>query len=130
IEKNLKPKESKTQEAINAYKRAAKYGVAEVTTAATHRIGEIYQQFGAALMASERPKGLNEEELEQYEILLEEQAYPFEEKAITLYESNIERAPQGIYDEWVKKSFAELAKLIPGRYAKQEKWEGWIDAIN
>ncbi|RLW53549.1 MAG: hypothetical protein B6D76_11115 [gamma proteobacterium symbiont of Stewartia floridana] len=130
IEKSLKSKKSKMQEAINAYKRAAKYGVAEVTTAATHRIGEIYQQFGAALMASERPKGLNEEELEQYEILLEEQAYPFEEKAITLYESNIERAPQGIYDEWVKKSFAELAKLIPGRYAKQEKWEGWIDAIN
>ncbi|MEJ2621676.1 MAG: tetratricopeptide repeat protein [Candidatus Thiodiazotropha sp.] len=130
LEKSLKSKKSKMQKAINAYKKAAEYGVAEVTTAATHRIGEIYQQFGAALMASERPKGLNAEELEQYDILLEEQAYPFEEKAITLYESNIERAPQGIYDEWVKKSFAELAKLIPGRYAKQEKWEGWIDAIN
>jgi TolA-binding protein len=130
LEKNLKSKKSKMQTAINAYKKAAEYGVAEVTTAATYRIGEIYQQFGAALMASERPKGLNAEELEQYEILLEEQAYPFEEKAITLYESNIERTPQGIYDEWVKKSFAELADLVPGRYAKQEKWETWVDALN
>ncbi|MET0008743.1 MAG: tetratricopeptide repeat protein [Candidatus Thiodiazotropha sp. 6PLUC4] len=130
LEKNLKAKKSKMQTAINAYKRAAEYGVAEVTTAATHRIGEIYQQFGSALMASERPKGLNAEELEQYDILLEEQAYPFEEKAIVLYQSNIERTPQGIYDKWVKKSFAELANLIPGRYAKQEKWEVWVDALN
>ena len=130
LEKNLKLKKRQMQTAIKAYKKAAEYGVAEVTTAATHRIGEIYQQFGSALMASERPKGLNAEELEQYEILLEEQAYPFEEKAITLYESNIERTPQGIYDEWVKKSFAELAILIPGRYAKQEKWEAWVDALN
>jgi TolA-binding protein len=130
LEKSLKSKKGKMQAAINAYKKAAQYGVAEVTTAATYRIGEIYQQFGGALMTSERPKGLSAEELEQYEILLEEQAYPFEEKAITLYESNIERVSQGIYDDWVKKSFAELAKLIPGRYAKQEKYEEWIDALN
>jgi hypothetical protein len=81
-------------------------------------------------MKSERPKGLSAEELEQYEILLEEQAYPFEEKAITLFESNIEGVTNGIYDEWVRKSFEALAKLIPGRYAKKEKREGWIDAIN
>lgn len=130
LEKSLKSKKSKMQAAIDMYKKAAAYGVAEVTTAATHRIGEIYQHFGAALMASDRPKGLNAEELEQYDILLEEQAYPFEEKAIKLYESNIERTPQGIYDKWVKKSFDALAKLIPGRYAKQEKGEVWIDALN
>jgi cellulose synthase operon protein C len=130
LEKNLKLKKTRMQAAITAYKKAAQFGVAEVTTAATHKIGEIYQQFGSALMASERPKGLNAEELEQYDILLEEQAYPFEEKAITLYQSNIERTPQGIYDEWVKKSFAQLAILIPGRYAKQEKWEAWVDVLN
>ncbi|MET0005309.1 MAG: hypothetical protein ABW087_16995 [Candidatus Thiodiazotropha sp.] len=107
-----------------------KYGVAEVTTSATYKIGEMYRQFGTALMESERPKGLNTDELEQYEILLEEQAFPFEEKAISLYESNIERVSSGIYDEWVKKSFNALAKLLPGRYAKQEKREAWIDAIN
>ncbi|MET0066050.1 MAG: tetratricopeptide repeat protein [Candidatus Thiodiazotropha sp.] len=129
LEKNLKLKKQRMQAAIKSYSRAAEYGVAEVTTEATHRIGEIYQQFGTALMKSERPKGLNAEELEQYEILLEEQAYPFEEKAIGLYESNIERAPQGIYDQWVRESFAQLARLIPARYAKQERWEGWVDAL-
>ncbi|MCU7862565.1 MAG: tetratricopeptide repeat protein [Candidatus Thiodiazotropha sp. (ex Lucinoma borealis)] len=130
LEKNLKLKKDRMQTAITAYKKAAKYGVAEVTTTATYRIGEMYQQFGTALMTSQRPKGLNAEELEQYEILLEEQAYPFEEKAITLYESNIERVENGIYDDWVKKSFDALAKLQPGRYAKQEKREALIDALN
>ncbi|MBT2970816.1 MAG: hypothetical protein B6D72_16540 [gamma proteobacterium symbiont of Ctena orbiculata] len=130
LEKNLKRKKEQMQTAINAYNKAIKYGVAEVTTTSTYQIARMYQQFGTALMESERPKGLNAEELEQYEILLEEQAYPFEEKAINLYETNIERVSSGIYDEWVKKSFKALAKLLPGRYAKQEKREAWIDAIN
>jgi TolA-binding protein len=130
LEKNLKRKKHKMQSAIGAYKKAIDYGVADVTTSATYQIGEIYRHFGSALMASERPKGLNAEELEQYEILLEEQAYPFEEKAIGLYESNVERVSGGIYDQWVKKSFKALAKLLPGRYGKQEQREEWVDAIN
>ncbi|MCU7844612.1 MAG: tetratricopeptide repeat protein [Candidatus Thiodiazotropha sp. (ex Monitilora ramsayi)] len=130
LEKNLKRKKTQMQSAITAYKQAAEYGVAEVSTAATYHIGEIYQQFGAALLDSERPKGLNEEELEQYEILLEEQAYPFEDKAIAIYESNIKHTASGIYDEWIKKSFKALAKLQPARYAKKEQSEEWVDAIN
>ncbi len=130
LEKNLKRKKEQMQSAIAGYKQAAEYGIAEVTSAATYHIGEIYQQFGADLMKSERPKGLNAEELEQYEILLEEQAFPFEDKAIAVYESNIKLTAQGIYDEWVRKSFAALAKLQPGRYAKQERSEEGVDAIN
>jgi len=130
LEKNLKRKKEEMQGAIAAYKRAAEYGIAEVTTAATYQIGSIYQQFGAALMASERPKGLNAEELEQYEILLEEQAYPFEDKAIALHESNIRHTTEGVYDDWVKKSFESLAKLLPARYAKQEASEESVDAID
>ncbi|MEJ2692198.1 MAG: tetratricopeptide repeat protein [Candidatus Thiodiazotropha sp.] len=130
LEKNLKRKKQQMQSAIAGYKRAVKYGIADVTTAASYHIGEIYQQFGKALIESERPKGLNAEELEQYEILLEEQAYPFEDKAIAVYESNTKLTGKGIYDEWVKKSFAALAKLLPARYAKQEKSEEGVDVIH
>ncbi|MEJ2589979.1 MAG: tetratricopeptide repeat protein [Candidatus Thiodiazotropha sp.] len=130
LEKNLKRKKAQMQGAIAAYKKAAEYGIAEVTTAATYHIGEIYQQFAAALMASERPKGLNAEELDQYNILLEEQTYPFEDKAIGVYENNVKLTASGIYDEWVRKSFEALAKLQPARYAKHEQREEWIDAIN
>jgi tetratricopeptide (TPR) repeat protein len=129
LKKNLKRKKQQMQQAISGYKKAADYGVSEVTTAATYHIGELYQEFGKALMNSERPKGLNEEELEQYEILLEEQAYPFEDKAINLHEANIKRTTTGIYDEWVKKSFRALAEILPARYAKSEKGEERIDEV-
>ena len=66
--------------ALSAYKQAADYSVAEVTTAATYKIAEIYRGLGEGLLESQRPKGLTEEELEEYDILLEEQAYPLEEQ--------------------------------------------------
>jgi cellulose synthase operon protein C len=61
--------------------------------------------------------------------MLEEQAYPFEEKAIELHEVNAQRASQGIYDEWVKRSFGALKELRPVRYGKTERSEGIVDAI-
>jgi hypothetical protein len=61
--------------------------------------------------------------------MLEEQAYPFEEKAIALHELNARRASEGVYDQWVKRSFAALRELKPVRYAKNERGEGVIDAI-
>jgi hypothetical protein len=71
-------------------------------------------------MASERPKNLSKEALEQYNSLLEEEVYPFEEQAIALHEANAARAKDGLYDEWVKKSYSTLAELKPARYAKTE----------
>ena len=123
LKQNLRRKKQKMQEAVDAYKLAADYGIEEVTTASVFWLGEIYNEFGRELMASERPQGLSEEELEQYNILLEEQAYPFEEKSITIHETNIGRIASGTYDEWVKKSLEKLKKLNPVRYAKAEKSE-------
>jgi hypothetical protein len=75
------------------------------------------------LMASDRPGSLGPEELEQYEILLEEQAFPFEEQAIDIFAANADRAADGIYDKWVRMSFSRLAELMPARYAKTERSE-------
>jgi tetratricopeptide (TPR) repeat protein len=121
LRKSLKKKRQKMKLAIDSYNRLAKYQVAEFATLATFRMAKIYQHLGQSLMTSDRPKGLDEEELEQYEMLLEDQAYPFEEKAIEIFQANVERTTMGIYDEWVKKSFSELAMLVPTRYAKEER---------
>ena len=126
---SLKLKKSLMEDVIAAYTGAADYGVAEVTTAATFRLGQVYQQFSADLMSSDRPTELDADALEQYEILLEEQAFPFEEKAIDLYMANADRAPNGVYDEWVQKSFEQLAKLMPARYAKKERSEDVVTAL-
>ncbi len=129
LAKQLKLKKAKMEEVLKAYGAASNYGVAEVTTAATYRTAELYRDFGQALMDSQRPKRLSKIELEQYNVMLEEQAYPFEEKAIELHEINARRTTNGIYDQWVKDSFTALAKLRPVRYGKTERTEGAIDAI-
>jgi TolA-binding protein len=129
LKKSLAEKRKAMEAALKAYTQAADYQVAEVTTAATFESAELYRQLGKDLMSSERPKGLSKDELEQYNVLLEEQAFPFEEKAIQLHEVNTARAKDGTYDEWVQKSFAALAQLNPGRYAKVEIGEQQVDSI-
>ena len=129
LAESLKLKKSLMEDVIAAYTGAADYGVAEVTTAATFRLGEVYELFSSDLLASDRPADLDPDALEQYEILLEEQAFPFEEKAIDLYKANASRAPEGVYDAWVRKSFERLAGLMPARYAKEERSEDLVTAL-
>jgi len=125
LKSSLATKRKALDAALNGYKNAAAYNVAEVTTQASFEIAELYRQLGADLMASERPKRLSADELEQYDLLLEEQATPFEEQAIKLHEANTEHARDGIYDEGVKASFGALAKLLPARYGKTEVPPGY-----
>ncbi len=129
LKKSLAEKRKAMESALQAYTQAADYQVAEVTTAATYESAELYRQLGKDLLSSERPKNLSKEELEQYDVLLEEQAFPFEEKAIKLHEINAARTKDGTYDEWVQKSFAALAALNPGRYGKVEVGEQLVESI-
>jgi len=126
LKKNLSIKKKRMKAAISAYKKVLVYKVAEFTTASTYYMGDIYKHLAESLMESQRPKGLSADELEQYDILLEEQAYPFEEKSIDIHSSNIMRTEQGIYDEWIKKSMSVLAEIQPVRYDKQEKLEPYV----
>jgi cellulose synthase operon protein C len=123
LQRNLALKKARMQEVLQAYAAASESGLPEVMTAATFRTAALYQDFGKALMNSQRPKRLSRSELEQYNVMLEEQAFPFEEKAIELHEANARRAPQGLYDEWVQRSFEALAALEPVRWGKGERGE-------
>ena len=69
---------------------------------------------------SERPTDLEPMELSEYELVLEEEAFPFEEKAIDLHEENMELLQAGLFNPWTEKSLGKLAQLVPGRYAKSE----------
>lgn len=120
IKKSFAQKKKALERTLDAYKTVINYGVGEFVTEANYRIGNVYSQLSRDLLASERPKGLDDLAMEQYEILLEEQAYPFEEKSVELLAANAERAWDGFYDQWVKQSLNELAKLLPARYGKQE----------
>jgi TolA-binding protein len=123
LKKSLAKKRKALDKTLRAYDKTMSYRVSEFTTAANFGIGEIYRQLATDLMASDRPGKLSDLEREQYDILLEEQAYPFEEKSIEIHQQNAQRSYSGTYDRWVKNSFASLSQLVPGRYNKRETIE-------
>ncbi|TQV84542.1 tetratricopeptide repeat protein [Aliikangiella coralliicola] len=127
LAKSLKKKRAAMKKALSAYNSIAKYNVAKFTTASTHKVAQIYHLLSKDLMASQKPKGLSEDELEEYGYLLEEQALPFEDKAINFYEVNAQRTVDKIYDDSVKASINELKLLKPAQYDKSERLEALPD---
>lgn len=129
LRRSLERKTTVMRDALQRYENVAAIGVAEYATASNFKIGQMYQILARDMLESERPKGLDELELEQYELLLEEQALPYEDQAIDILIANTDLVTQNIYDDWVKQSFAQLAKLLPGRFAKFEQVEEYVDII-
>lgn len=130
LAKNLREKKKFMQESISLFGQASSYNIAEVTIEATYSIGKIYQEFSKSLLNSERPKNLSDDELEQYNILIEDQAFPFEEKAIEFYEINMARTADGTHSSWIKKSHIELQTLFPSRYQRQGKFHVFSSTAN
>lgn len=121
IRSNMELKNQLMKKALEAYNKAAEMGVAEFTTAATFRIADMYADFSRKLLDSDRPTNLDDEEMEQYELMLEEQAFPFEEQAIELHETNVARMnDNAIYNQWIENSISALARLMPARYMRNE----------
>ncbi len=129
FKKNLLKKKKRMKKAIDAYSRLVDYGVGETTAAATYHIAEIYYHFSRSLMDSERPGKLSALEKEQYELMLEEQAYPFEEKTITIHKKNLELLSRGVFNPWIDRSLDKLAKLLPARFGKPEQSLAYVTQI-
>jgi hypothetical protein len=120
FEVNLKQKKQRMDATIKSMSGLVDYEIADVTAAATYYLGETYSDFGHSLLQSEKPTNLSAAELKDFEEALDEQAFPFEEKAINVHEKNIEMLRTGVYNDWTKKSLEKLIELMPGRYAKPE----------
>lgn len=130
FEISLQDKKLRMDAAISALGRLVDYEIADVTAAATFYVAETYFEFSHALAASERPGDLQPPELAEYELALEEEAFPFEEKAIGVHEKNLELLRAGVFNVWTEKSLGKLAELMPGRYAKNEMSSGFLGAID
>lgn len=130
FESSLRRKRDAMKAANAAFGQLVDYEIGEVTAAATYYIAEIYYNFSRSLLNSERPSGLSELEMQQYEFLLDEQSYPFEEKSIDIHEKNVGLIDVGVYNDWVDKSIVKLSSLMPGRYAKFEESSGFIAMVN
>lgn len=123
LDRSLPTRKAETETALQHLNYAAELGFERITSAATFETARLYADFGRALLDSERPDDLGAEALQQYALLLEEQAYPFEEKAIQAHEINLARVKNGSWNVEIGKSVSELGALSPALYAKQEQRE-------
>jgi len=131
FEQSLEEKQRRMSAATNAFGQLVDYQVGEITAAATFYLGEIYSGFSRAMRESERPSNLSGAKLQDYEDALDEEAFPFEEKAIKVHEKNLELMTAGkLYNPWIEQSLARLATLMPGRYAKAEISSGYLASID
>lgn len=130
LQQNLGNKKAFMKSALDMYATVQDYAYAEQVTEASFLTAEIYAHFADALLNSERPAGLDELELEEYDLLLEDQALPFEDKAIDTHLANAQRMQQGIYDRYIANSLKALAQLHPAKYAKQYRATNYVEALD
>jgi cellulose synthase operon protein C len=130
FEISLDEKQRRMDATIDAMSRLVEYEIADVTSAATYYMAETYLDFSRSLLESERPADLDPADLDAFELALDEEAFPFEERAIDVHEKNIELLQAGVFNEWTGKSLDRLTELMPGRYAKAEASSGFLGAID
>lgn len=125
LEQSLDRKQKALEAARQRFLDAEALGGGRVLSESLFRRAELYRGLAKDLMASTIPSDLNELEAMQYQMLLEEEAYPFEEKAIQLHTENHRRIASEGYDAWIGRSLGVLAELHPGRYERSVKWLSW-----
>ena len=130
FEQSLAEKQRRMDAALAAFEGLVSYEVSEVTAAATYYVAEIYYAFSQSLLESERPDGLAQADLLDYELALEEEAFPFEEQAIEVHGQNHALLAAGVFNPWIERSLGKLAGLVPGRYAKAEISSGFMGSID
>lgn len=121
----LDRKQAALEAARTYFVQAQQFGGEAVESEVLYRRAELYRQLAADLMASTVPSDLNEMEAMQYQMLLEEQAYPFEEKAIALHAKNHGRIVEHGFDPWIGRSLEVLGQMNPGRYDRSVRWMSW-----
>lgn len=111
MERSLKRKQTLFNEVLAAYKEAAAYQVADWTTAASYRIGAVFEEFGRFFWESPREQ-IAEELLAKYEEQLKQKIRPFKERALETYQANVKQAEaNGINNQWVEQSRDRLHAL-------------------
>jgi len=128
LNRSLKKKQRSLEASLKAYQQTAEVGVLEFVSKANFSMASLYQILAEDLMTSERPKNLNLLEQDQYELLLEEQAYPFEEQAIVLHKNNLRLGWQTEWTDAVNNSLLALQTLSPGRFKRQEREVAYVDS--
>ena len=118
---SFEKKESKMKELLAGYGAAIKSGYAEFMASSFYNMGMVLEDFKDSLLSSSRPSDLSDDELKEYDYLLEEKVYPLEEEAIRSYRGSLKASfEHGELQSngYGEKALSKLAVLKPALYKK------------
>jgi len=114
-------KEAKMKELLEGYGAAIKSGYAEFMASGFYNMGMVLENFKDSLLSSSRPRDLSDDELKEYDYLLEEKVYPLEEEAIRSYRGSLKASFEHgelQNDGYAEKALSKLAVLRPALYKR------------
>ncbi|NNF84533.1 MAG: hypothetical protein HKM29_05185 [Deltaproteobacteria bacterium] len=91
LEKNLAIKDRFFRRSLEAFEKAERKAPLEVALNASQLSGDLLVEFGKAILSSQQPKGMSEEERAQYEEALAGRARPFFERSLDWYIEAMDR---------------------------------------
>lgn len=122
-------KQAALQTVIQQQQAIVDLNVAEFITQAQFHTGESFVEFYQGVLKAPAPAGLNELEIEEYQIAIEEQTQPIKEQALTWHRTNLsllQDPEQPLWDLWIERSLASLSQLATGFYdrplRRPERW--------
>ena len=127
---SLSKKKKVLKNTVSSLQKVNQYKMYDHVSESIYWIAETYYDFSKSLLSSERPDNLSDLELEQYDVLLEDQAIPFEDQAIRYYLQNMQALKQGRYGKWVAKSLSRLSTIYPSKYRRSELVETHINQFH
>jgi cellulose synthase operon protein C len=86
-------------------------------SAAAYRLGSMYKNFSDELYALPMPEGLTPDQEDEYRALLDDRAFPLQEKALARFQAARQLAIRlKAYNEWSKKSAEMISKLESAQF--------------
>jgi TolA-binding protein len=95
LEKSLAIKDRLFRQALGAFAKAESEAPLELSLQASQLSGDLLVEYGKALLASQRPKGLMGSDREEYEEGLKTRARSFFERSVDWYAGALERLERG-----------------------------------
>ncbi len=117
IQELLREKMEALEKLEARYTEVIEFGSGEWAVAALTRIGLAYQNFADALLDAPIPPDLTFDQEELYRALLEERAFPLEERAIEFLETALETSSdRRVYTDWLMEAQETMLTFRPNAF--------------
>ncbi len=120
FEETMRKKSDMLDTLLKEYSALIGYKLPELLPEIFFPVGLALENFRDSILQSERPDDLDKEELEEYNFLLEERAFMYDDKAAQAYgncfRAGVKTASEG---EWAGKCLERLSALKPAIYKRK-----------